>query len=445
MDASVAIPHRTRHRRKFWVLFAVQIVAIGFATILGVYLAATILEDVLIKQALKQETAHYLQRMHDDPAAPLPDTYNMRGYLAPEASTQTLPAELRGLSSGYHRVDVYGTDEAVFAQDTPRGRLYLVIQQDQINRLVLLFGLVPLAIVLLIIYLISFLTWRASRRAMSPVIALASAVREWDPNRPDATNLEPRNLPVDVDGDVAVLAQALHKFATRLEAFVERERNFTRDASHELRTPLTIIKVAADVLADDETLSPFAQRSLARIRRSVREMEALIESFLVLARESDTGLPEEDFLANDVVHEEADRFRELLSGKQVTLEVREHARFALHAPPRVFAVVIGNVIRNACLYTEEGSICIDVDANSVRVQDTGCGMDDEDLERAFQPFYRGSRTGGSGHGIGLAIVRRIADRFHWPVELESAPGRGTVATIRFPKAMQVDKALPQTG
>jgi signal transduction histidine kinase len=201
------------------------------------------------------------------------------------------------------------------------------------------------------------------------------------------------------------------------------------------------MKVAVDVLADED-MSPFAQRSLARIRRSIREMEALIETFLVLARESDTGLRDEDFLANDVVAAEVARYRELLAGKPVQLEVVEHARFALHAPPRVFAVMVGNLIRNACLYTEHGSVTVEVGANDVRVTDTGSGMSEEDLERAFQPFYRGSRTGRRGHGIGLAIVRRIADRYHWQVTLESTLGKGTTATAHFPAAQPPDAALP---
>ena len=278
--------------------------------------------------------------------------------------------------------------------------------------------------------------------AHAAVIALADAVRGWNPNQPDASAFDPAALALD-DADVAVLARALHGFAARLEAFGERERNFTRDASHELRTPLTVIKVAADVLADEENLSNFAQRSIGRIRHSVREIEALIEAFLVLARESDTGLPEQDFLVNDVVREEVDRYRALLGSKPVQLQLDEHARFALHAPPRVFAVVIGNLLRNACLYTERGSIVVGIHEAEIRVTDTGCGMDEEDLARAFQTFYKGSRTGAQGHGIGLAVVRRIADRFRWPVELDSAPGRGTVATLRFPKAMAVNQALPQ--
>jgi signal transduction histidine kinase len=107
--------------------------------------------------------------------------------------------------------------------------------------------------------------------------------------------------------------------------------------------------------------------------------------------------------------------------------------------------MVGNLIRNACLYTEHGNVTVEVESDRVRVIDTGSGMSEEDLERAFQPFYRGSRTGGKGHGIGLAIVRRIADRYAWRVMLESAPGKGTIATAHFPAARPPDALLPDSG
>src|SRR5579883_1558774 len=281
---------------------------------------------------------------------------------------------------------------------------------------------------------------RVLRRLPSPVVALAQAMRDWDPTHPDAHTIDSANFAYS-DGDVATLVHAFRNLALRLQAFVERERNFTRAASHELRTPLTIIKVAADVLADEAGLSPFAQRSLTRSRRSVREMEALIETFLVLARESDTGLPEEDFLINDVVREEVERYRDLLGNKPIELKLEEGERFALHAPPRVCAVVVGNLIRSACMYTEQGQIVVRVQDGSVRVADTGTGVDGQSPARDGQPLRYPGR--GDARGIGLAIVLRIADRFGWPVQLDSAPGRGTVVTLNFPAAAVASNALPQ--
>jgi signal transduction histidine kinase len=428
---------------RFWVMFSLLVAAISVVTALGVYAAASSSRKAIAHQELEREAIYYAQQLARDPAAPLPDTWLLRGYLqAAGAHAAAVPARLAGLAPGYHQVDQPdGTQGTVLVTDTPRGRLFLLFNNDRPNRVVMLFGLIPVVLVVLIIYLATYLTYRASRRAVSPVIELARVVRRWNPDQPDPAALAPERLPAATDSDVEVLVGALYNFANRLDAFVERERNFTRDASHELRTPLTVMKIAVDVLGDED-MSPFAKRSLARIRRAVREMEALIETFLVLARESGSGLRDEDFLANDMVDKEVVRYRELLGGKPVELRCVAHARFALHAPPRVFAVLIGNLIRNACLYTEHGSITVEVDADRVCVTDTGCGMSEEDLERAFQAFYRGSRTGDRGHGIGLANVRRIADRYGWRVALESTLGKGTRATVHFPAAQPPDAALP---
>jgi signal transduction histidine kinase len=427
---------------RFWVMFSLWVAAISVVTALGVYAAANSGRQAIARQELEREAQYYGRQLARDPDAPLPDTWLIRGYRQAPGQPDAVPLELRGLAPGYHQVRLSdGMLGTVLVSDGPHGRLYLLFNNDRPNTVVMLFGLVPVVLVVLIIYLATWLTYRASRKALSPVIALAKVIRRWNPDHPEPESLAPGNLPAATDSDIEVLVTALYNFANRLEAFVERERNFTRDASHELRTPLTVMKIAVDVLADED-MSPFAQRSLARIRRSVREMEALIETFLVLARESDTGLRDEDFLANDVVAAEVARYRELMGGKPVELNLVEHARFALHAPPRVFAVMVGNLIRNACLYTEQGSVTVEVAADKVRVTDTGCGMSEDDLERAFQAFYRGSRTGDQGHGIGLAIVRRIADRYGWQVTLESKLGEGTIATAYFPAAQPPDAALP---
>jgi signal transduction histidine kinase len=440
MASYTSIGHR------FWVMFSLWVAAISVVTALGVYAAASSSRKALARQELDREAAYFSRQLARDPDAPLPDTWLLHGYMRkPGAGPASVPARLAGLAPGYHQIDqADGTPGTVLVSDTPQGRLFLLFNNDRPNSVVMLFGLIPVVLVVLIIYLATWLTYRASRKALSPVIELAKVVRRWNPDHPDPASLAPERLPAATDSDVEVLVAALYNFANRLDAFVERERNFTRDASHELRTPLTVMKVAVDVLADED-MSPFAQRSLARIRRSVRDMEALIETFLVLARESDTGLRDEDFLANDVVGSEVARYRELLVGKPVEMRLLEPARFALHAPPRVFAVMVGNLIRNACLYTEQGSVTVEVEADKVCVVDTGSGMSEEDLERAFQPFYRGSRTGRSGHGIGLAIVRRIADRYHWQVTLESTPGKGTIATAHFPDARPPDAALPEVA
>jgi signal transduction histidine kinase len=421
-------------RRKIRVAF-MQAAAISLAAVLGVFGASAVLKHVLIQHALEQEAAHYWQRLDRDPAAAMPDTYNMTGYLLPPQTAASLPAPLRTLGPGYHSLPRSQGGSLVLVEERGSTRLLLLFKQEQVDSLAFWFGVVPLGLVLASVYLTAWLTYRSSRRAVSPVIWLARQVEQWDPMRPDPSALDPRGLPPDVEGETLTLASSLHGFASRIGRFVEREHNFTRDASHELRTPLTVIRVAGDMMEADPTLSPGARRSLRRIQGAGRDMEALIEAFLILAREGDIGLPDADFDAGDVAREELEKARPLLAGRPVELHLREEAPLLLHAPPRVFSVLLGNLLRNACHYTDAGAVTVTVRAGSVEVADSGIGMSTDELGRAFDPFFRGGDQRKEGQGIGLSIVRRLSERYGWPVRLESEPGRGTVATISFPSVI----------
>lgn len=425
-------------RRKIWIAFILQVAAISFATVLGVYGASAVLKHTLIQRALTDEAAHYWQRVSSDPAAEVPDTYNMQGYLVPpDSASEILPESLADLGPGYHSLPRALDGSLVYVDDGPTGRLFLVFKQTQVDALAFYFGMVPLVVVLVVIYVIAWFTYRVSKRAVSPLIWLANEVQHWDPKRPEFGKLHPENLPVDVEGETLILARSLHDFGDRLEAFVQRERDFTRDASHELRTPITVIRMATELLLADGGLDKHADRSVRRIQKAIQDMEVLIEAFLILAREGDVGLPDEDFEVADVIHDEVEKVRPLLASKPVTLEIDEQARFWLHAPSRVVSVLIGNLLRNACNHTSEGRVVVRVLKDEVVIEDSGEGMTDVELARAFEPFYRVSGNPGGGHGIGLSIVSRLSERFGWPVNLESEKGVGTKAHVRFPQARPI--------
>jgi signal transduction histidine kinase len=427
-------------RRTIWVAFLLQASAIAVAAVLGVYGASLVVKRVLIQQALKEEAAHLWQRLERDPAAEVPDTANLVGHLLTVgADRRALPAELRDLSPGFH---VLSRDEGgalVEVEERNGRRLYLLFKPERVDTLAFWFGVAPMAVVMVLVFLLAWASYRVSRRAVSPVIWLAEQVKRWHPDHPEIDAIRPEALPVDATDEARALAAALHDFGSRLGRFVERERNFTRDASHELRTPLTVMRVATDMIVADPGLSPMAQRALRRVQTANRDMEALVESFLILAREGDTGLPGEHFPASDVVRDEVDKVRPMLAGKPVELRVEQDADFELHAPSTVLSVMLGNLLRNACRYTDAGHVAVRVEQGRIEVSDTGIGMGPEELSRAFEPFYRGAggQTGGRevGQGIGLTIVQRLADRYGWPVRIDSELGRGTRAEIRFPDAI----------
>jgi signal transduction histidine kinase len=242
-------------------------------------------------------------------------------------------------------------------------------------------------------------------------------VNDWE-THPNLDALSPDRLARGTDADIAVLARGLYGFAARIAGYTERERNFTRDASHELRSPLTVIKMSADMLSDESELSKFGIRSVKRIQRATREMEALIEALLILARESDMGAGEEEFVVNDVLQRGMDDLRQMLEGRSVELQLEEPARFALRASPRVFMVLCWQLIRNASQQADHGAIVITVLPGAVAVSNR--------VDAA--PVI-------DRHGFELAIAQRISERFHWPLELQTRDGTEHVASIRFPETL----------
>ncbi len=416
--------------RKIRIVFILQAVLASLGILLGAWLVSLVIKHSLVSSALREEAAYFWQ-LHDASAMqPPPNTQNIRGYLLETGqSPLSLPANLRRLEPGFH--ELKGDDQLVLVDAQPEGRLYLVFLRSRAEMLAFWFGIVPVLLTLLAVYGASWITYRASKRLVSPVNWLARRVSRWDPGHPEATDLAPDKLPADMQGETRQLAAALHSLATRVTAHVARERNFTRDASHELRTPLTVIRVASDMALGDHELSPRLRRGLHRIQRAGRDMEAVIDAFLILAREADVEPQIELFDVNDIVRYEVDNARELLAGRPVQVFVHSAGPVYLHAPPRVLQVVVSNLLRNACSYTDEGRIEVEVLEDRVVVGDTGIGMSAEALGRAFEPFYRAEPSRPQGTGLGLSIVRRLCDRFGWKIALTSELGQGTQATIVY--------------
>ncbi|MGV8923799.1 MAG: sensor histidine kinase [Thermomonas sp.] len=304
----------------------------------------------------------------------------------------------------------------------------------------LAFGTVTVVAILLAlgsIVAVSWMTYRATRRLLAPVDWLLREVARWDPQRPDTRALSPDRMPGEIQGDTRKVAIALHDLGERVDSFIARERDFTRDASHELRTPLTVIRMASDLISHDEGLSDRSRRSLTRIQDANEAMESIMDALLLLARDQEVALEQEDFAVRDVVDAEVERIRPLLEGRDVQLDVEIKAEPELHAPPRVLGVILRNLLGNAARFTDVGHIKIRLLADRIEVKDTGIGMDAATLARAFEPFYRIDAT-ATGAGLGLSIAQRLGDRCGWPLQLASRPGQGTQATIMFGTSIATD-------
>jgi signal transduction histidine kinase len=422
--------------------FLLQTAAIVVTALLGVFLAAWILQNVLVAEALRAEGEHFWSRRGADPHFPLPDTANLTGHLGMQDGDAGVPGLLRGLSDGFHDVRINGDEATVYVSSRAGRRLFLVFNGEAVNELAIFFGLVPLGAVLLVLYLSVWLGYQASRRAVSPFAWLAREVNRLDPDEPDASPFADNRLPGEANDELRVLAAALFRFIQRLDAFVERERTFTRDASHELRTPLTVIRMAADLLADNPELPQSARSGIERIRRSVRDMQSLVDALLMLARETEGGTDETRACVNEIVADELERQQLLLAGRPIEVSMVSQCRLSVAAPARMLAMLFGNLLGNAFAYTESGYVRVSVQPGQVTVEDSGVGMDEDAIERAFQPFYRGLASGSDGYGIGLTIVKRVAEKFGWSVCLDSTPGVGTCVTVTFPDGRCLDDSPP---
>jgi signal transduction histidine kinase len=418
--------------RKIKIAFVVQALAASLVMAFGIACAGLGVRHVLLHGRLGDEAAAAWAQLESAPTQPLPHNTRMTTYFVPAGGgVDRLPAELRGLAPGYH-LRIWGAPAALVDR-RPAGTIYVRFDPSFSDDAVFWTGGLSLLLALLVTYVSAWLTYRTSKRMVAPVSWLAGVVARWDPLSPNTGPLSPHNLPIDAGLEVRRLAHALRGMASRVSEFIDRERQFTRDASHELRTPLTVIRVASDIMAADAGIPERSRRAVSRIQRAGHDMQSVIDAFFILARDAEVDAERERFDVHEVVDDEVELARAQVGDKPVEVRVVDEGGGTVDAPRRVLSLMVGNLLSNAVRFTDAGSVEVVLKPDRIEVRDTGIGMSDETLAKAFDPFYRHDREGGDGMGIGLSIVRRLGERFRWPVELESTPGQGTVAIIHIPR------------
>ena len=421
--------------RRIKLAFVAQAAVASVLITIGILLAGIAVRGFVLDERMHREAELWWAARNGESSLALPHTSTFEGRFLPAGGQDTmLPEWLRGLPPGRHRIrieDQPGLNYDVLVDRRAEGTLYLTFEAGHIDRAILWTGLASLLLSLAATYLMTWLTYRTSKRMVLPVSWLSRVVSRWDPRHPDTDAIRASNLPGDAGAEVHQLSRALVGLAERVGDFVERERDFTRDASHELRTPLTVIRVAADMMIGDPETPERTQRSLARIQRAGRDMEAVIDAFLILAREAGNAPQSTEFDVIEVATEQVERARPLAAGKPVEVELVDHGATTLFGPAHVLAVMLGNLLSNAVKFTEQGRVEVHLFGDRVEVRDTGIGMDPDTLDNAFKPFWRADMTREQSAGMGLSIAHRLGERLGWPVTLESLPGNGTVATIRF--------------
>jgi two-component system heavy metal sensor histidine kinase CusS len=279
-----------------------------------------------------------------------------------------------------------------------------------------------------------------SRRALRPVTAIIDAAQDIS-----IDNLSHRLTVPQTGDELQRLSETWNNVLARLETAVSRLSQFTADASHELRTPLAIIRATAE-LAARKSRSPETYRAaLHEVVAESDRMAQLVEDLLFLAR-CDSGAGEAPHIPLDlvpIVAEACATMSPLAASKDIQLitNLAPTQVTGNQTSLRRLALVL---LDNAIKYTPTGGhVSVTLDASSLKVKDTGIGIEPEAVPHLFERFYQADPSrSNSGYGLGLAQARSIATTHGAHIRVTSHPGAGTTFEVTFPTEPHSKAGLP---
>ncbi len=252
------------------------------------------------------------------------------------------------------------------------------------------------------------------------------------------TDLDKRILYVDNGDEFAELAKTFNKMLSRLQSSFNQVKRFSQDASHQLKTPLTAIRLQADVaLKLDRDTSEY-KNVLKSIKNEIIYLQDMINDLFLLTQ-MDDEIIQKKFKKIDldtILMNTIEEFILIANKKGVILDIKEIEHTFVKADNTLIAVLCSNLIDNAIKYTPKGKIVlIKLKNNTITVQDEGVGIEKKNLEVIFDRFFRvhsGRFEGVKGYGLGLSMVKIIANLHNAKINIQSKVGLGTKIEIKFP-------------
>jgi two-component system, OmpR family, sensor kinase len=308
----------------------------------------------------------------------------------------------------------------------------LKVREDRAARL----ALRTLAPIGLLMPALALLIWWIVGRSLRPLGALAGSVRARSP-----TTLDPLSTG-GLPEEVRPVVEALNDLLSRLAVAREHERAFIADAAHELRSPLTALSLQLQALASagsDVGRGEATEQLKAGVARATR----LVEQLLTLARhEQRPGHEAGPVALDDLAREAIMALVPLADSRQIDLGVASAEPATVLGDADALRVLLENLVDNAIRYTPQGGR-VDVAVSRrpgggepgavLEVCDTGPGIPDSERDRVFDRFYRVPGTAEAGSGIGLAIVKSIAERHGAAIEFGPGDGgHGLRVRVTFP-------------
>lgn len=274
------------------------------------------------------------------------------------------------------------------------------------------------------ILLLSGLVWYE----LIPLKRLARQLAQRMPN--DETPLETQQ----VQKEVRPLILALNGLFSRVATMMQRERRFTSDAAHELRSPLAALKVQSEVIqlaADDQAVREHALLQLdTGISRATRLVDQLLTLSRVEADDARTAFQRVHFY--QILQETMAEQLPLADKAGMTLTLQGQTGPEIQGNPLLLSLMIRNLLDNAIRYCPSGSdIVVTLNTHVCIVEDNGSGMDEANLQRLGERFWRPPGQQESGSGLGLSIVRHIAQLHAMTVTFAIAQSGGLRVTLRW--------------
>jgi two-component system heavy metal sensor histidine kinase CusS len=276
------------------------------------------------------------------------------------------------------------------------------------------------------------------RRGLRPLAAITASVEKVR-----SATLHERIPTSTLPSELSVLAEAFNVMLDRLQDSFDRLSRFSADIAHELRTPVNNLRGEAEVtLARPRSREEYCQALGSCLEESVR-LTRMIDDLLLMAKAEmpQSEIPREPL---DVAVELAalqDFYDAAASDAQIGLEVSVDPQLQVNANRPLLQRAVGNLIENALRHTPAGGQVrlASIGENGhvqIQVSDNGCGIPETEIPRVFDRFYRVERdrsSGSGGAGLGLAIVRSIAEWHGGSVELQRRVGGGTEVTLSLPR------------
>ena len=285
--------------------------------------------------------------------------------------------------------------------------------------------------------LFSIAGWFYSGRALKPISDMVEKVEEISITSLDLRVPEGNGL-----DEIGRLAITFNRMLERLEKSFATQKDFIANASHELRTPLTSINGQIEVLLMKDRSAPEYKSALESVLEDIRSLIDLSNRLLLIARTSGEThqKPPTKIRIDEVlwqVHDEVKKFNKDYHIKiSIDDSLTDSDQMAVMADEYLIRVAFSNIIENACKFSSDHTVGIEVRHPGKLIEiifrDKGIGIPEEEINKVFEPFYRGSNAvSAPGSGIGLSLVDRIIRNHNGTIKISSQPGEGTTVRIKL--------------